>query len=105
MWTSDKSILFSNQLDRSVVNNIKESLSNSENGINCILNKIEKLFKDTANQVLGHECEYQIDANAIRKPIKFNRETLNARNKYYKAKKQNDGTVEKKRELSIKSKA
>ena len=55
--------------------------------------------------VLGPEVEFKIDANAKQKPIKFTRETLNIRNKYYKAKKQNDGSDEKKRDLNIKSKA
>ena len=45
--------------------------------------------------VLGPEVEFKIDANAKQKPIKFTRETLNIRNKYYKAKKQNDGSDEK----------
>ena len=104
MWTSDKSVAFSDQLNINEVNNIRINLVNNETDVNCILDKIQKLFKNTANSVLGCEREYQIDANAKRKPIKFNRKTLNARNKYYKAKRENDGTKEKQEELTAKSK-
>ena len=105
MWTSDKAVPFSEHLDLNEVNIICENLSKNETGITCILNKIQKLFENAANSVLGHEREYKVDANAKQKPIKFNRETLNIRNNYYKAKKLNDGSDEKKKELNIKSKA
>ena len=105
MWASDKAVAFSEQLNINDIINIRGNLTNVDIEVNCILNKIQKLFENTANTVLGHEREYQIDANAIRKPIKFNRETLNIRNRYYKAKKQNDGTKEKRDEVADKSKA
>ena len=54
--------------------------------------------------VCSYEREYKVDANAKRKPIKFDRKTLNARNKYYKARRENDGSEEKQRALTAKSK-
>ena len=105
MWSSDKSVHFSNQLNIDEINNIKANLCNTDNDLNCILNKIQKLFETTANKVLGFEREFQIDPNAIRKPIKFNRETLNIRNSYYNAKRENDGSNERKVEVANKSKA
>ena len=105
MWTSDKAVAFSNQINTNEVNSIRSSLMNEDANINCTLDKIQKLFKNTANAVLGHERIYKIDANAKRKPIKFNRQTLNARNKYYKARRQNDGSQIKKDDLNAKSKA
>ena len=104
MWTSDKAIPFAEQLDINEVNNIHRNLINNDIDVTCILNKIENLFKDTANTVIGLEYEHQIDPNAKQKPIKFNRETLNIRNKYYKALRQNDGSEEKKRIVKITSK-
>ena len=77
MWTNDKSTTFSDQINIDEVNNIKENLANKNTDIDYILDKIEKLFKTTANTVLGYEREYQVDANAKRKPIKFDRKTLN----------------------------
>ena len=87
MWTSEKAIPFSEQLDINEVNNIRENLSSNVSDVTCILNRLQKLFENTANMVLGPEVEFKIDANAKQKPIKFTRETLNIRNKYYKAKK------------------
>ena len=104
MWTSDKAIPFAEQLDINEVNNIHRNLINNDIDVTCILNKIENLFKDTANTVIGSEYEHQIDPNAKQKPIKFNRETLNIRNKYYKALNQNDGSEEKKSIVKITSK-
>ena len=104
MWTNDKSVAFSDQLNINEVNNIKETLANKNSDIDYILDKIEKLFKNTANTVLGYEREYQVDTNAKRKPIKFDRKTLNIRNKYYKARRENDGTQEKQEALTAKSK-
>ena len=95
MWTSDKAVPFSEQLDIDEVNNIRENLISNDTSVTCILNKIQNLFENTANAVLGPELEYQINANAKQKPVKFDRKTLKIRNKYYKAKKQNDGSDEK----------
>ena len=104
MWTSDKSVAFSDQLNINEVNNIRESLANDSTDVNLIIDKIQALFEHTANIVLGYEREYQVDANAKRKPIKFDRNTLNARNRYYKARRENDGTHEKQKVLTAKSK-
>ena len=68
MWSNDKSLPFSEQLDLNEVNIIEENLNSNDVGITCILNKIQKLFENTANSVLGYECEYKVDANAKRKP-------------------------------------
>ena len=104
MWTNDKSTTFSDQINIDEVNNIKENLANKNTDIDYILDKIEKLFKNTANTVLGYEKKYQVDTNAKRKPIKFDRKTLNIRNKYYEARREKDGTQEKQAALTVKSK-
>ena len=105
MWTSESATVFSNQINIDEVNNIKEDLDNSNTEINSILNDIQKLFKCTADKVLGHEYEYEIDINKKRKPVKFNRETLNIRNRYYHARRQYNGTDEAKSELANTSKS
>ena len=105
MWSNDKSVDFSKQLDASEIDNIQADVENDNTDISCILEKIQNLFENTAKTVLGHEREYQIDPNVKQKPIKFDRETLRIRNKYYKAKRDNDGTKEKKDDLIAKSKA
>ena len=104
MWTSDKSVAFADQMNINEISNIRSSLADNNTDVNCIMEKIQNLFESTANAVLGPEREYQINSNAKRKPIKFGRETLNKRNKYYKAKRENDGTEEKKEELKARSK-
>ena len=63
MWTSDKAVPFSEQLDTYEVNNIRENLISNDTSVTCILNKIQKLFENTANAVLGPEIEYQINPN------------------------------------------
>ena len=96
---------FSNQLNIDEVNNIKEKIGNSNSEIDHIVNDIQNLFKCTADTILGKEYEYEIDINKDRKPIKFDRETRNIRNKYFKAKRLNNGTDERKTELTNASKA
>ena len=105
MWTSAHAIDFLNQLNIDQVNRIKDKLGNSNAEIDCILNDIQNLFKCTADTVLGHEFEYKIDVNRASKPMQLSKETRKIRNKYYKAKRLNNGTEERKNEVANTSKA
>ena len=46
-------------------------MANDSSDINYIVNKIQALFEHTANIVLGHKREYQVDANAKWKPSRI----------------------------------
>ena len=50
-----------------------------------------KHFKNTADNVQGEEYEYEIDISRKYKPIKFDRQTLNLRNRYCNARKTKTG--------------
>ena len=104
MWTNENAVGFSDQLNIEHVNRIKEKLGNSNTEIDGILDDIQNLFKCTADTVLGYEYEYEIDVNRERKPIKFSKETRKIRSRYYKAKRLNNGTVERKTEVANTSK-
>ena len=92
MWASDKAIVFANQLNKEEINNIRDQVGNYDVHIDCIINDIQKLFKCTADKVLGPEYEFEIDINKKPKPMKFDRETLKARNKYFDARRYNNGS-------------
>ena len=85
MWASEKAIDFAKQLNLDEIDNINSKLGNYEVHIDCVLNDIQSLFKSTADNILGRECEYEMDINKKYKPIKFYRHTLNIRNKYWDA--------------------
>ena len=79
---------------------------NNDEHIDCILNDIQKLFKSSADNVLGKEIEYELDINKIKfKPMKFDRQTLNKRNIYFKARRMNKGSNFSRNRLLIASKA
>ena len=105
MWDRENAVDFSNQLNIDEVNNIKEKIGNSNSEIDDIVSDIQKLFKSTADTILGKEYEYEIDINKERKPMKFDLETRNIRNRYLKAKRLNNGTDDRKAEVAIASKA
>ena len=92
MWASEKALEFAKQLNLEEIDNIKTKIGNPEAHIDCILNDVQTLFKCTADNTLGKECEYEIDINRKYKPINFDRQTLNIRNKYCNARKMNTGT-------------
>ena len=100
MWASDKAIVFANQLNKEEINNIRDKVGNYDVHIDCIINDIQKLFKCTADKVLGPEYEFEIDINKKPKPMKFDRETLKARNKYFDARRYNNGSDSSKKELT-----
>ena len=91
MWASDKAIDFTKQLKVNDINNIKNKLDNHETHIDCILSDVQTLFKNAADNVLGEEYEYEIDISRKYKPIKFDRQTLNLRNRYCNARKTKTG--------------
>jgi len=92
MWASENAADFARQLNVDEIENIKTKIGNYEVHIDCILNDVQTLFKSTADNTLGKEYEYEIDINKKYKPIKFDRQTLNIRNKYWDARKLNSGT-------------
>ena len=104
MWSNVKALDFSNNININDLNDIRENLGNPDAHIDCILNKIQKLYKGAADITLGPEYEFKVDVNKKYKPIRFDRETLNKRNRYYKAKRANNGSDEMKNELKIASK-
>ena len=104
MWDRENAVDFSNQLNIDEVNNIKEKIGNSNSEIDDIVSDIQKLFKSTADTILGKEYEYEIDINKERKPMKCDIETRNIRNRYSKAKRLKNGTDERKTEVDIASK-
>ena len=91
MWVHEKAIEFANQLNVNDINDIKTKLSNSETHIDCILSDVQTLFKGAADNTLGEEYEYELDTSKKYKPIKFDRQTLNLRNRYCNARKFNSG--------------
>ena len=105
MWTSAIAVDFSNQLNIDQVNKIMDKLGNSNAEIDCILDDIQNLFKCTADTVLGYEFEYKIDVNRESKPMQLSKETRKIRNRYYKAKRLNNGSDERKNEVANSSKA
>ena len=105
MWTSANAVDFSNQLNIDQVNKIMDKLGNSNAEIDCILDDIQNLFKCTADTVLGHEFEYKIDVNRASKPMQLSKETRKIRNRFYKAKRLNNGSDERNNEVANSSKA
>ena len=67
MWSYDKSVAFSEQLDASEIDNIQADVENDNTDISCILEKIQNLFENTVNTVLGHEREYQKEIMMVQK--------------------------------------
>ena len=90
---------FSDYLDIDILDSIRGGLDNPETSVDQIINKMQALFEQAANSALGPEIEYEIDTNRKYKPMKFDRETRKIRNKYYRAKRANDGSDEKKKEV------
>ena len=84
MWSSAKAPEFSEHIDVDILDSIRRGLDNPETPIDQIINKMQTLFEQAANNTLGPEIEYEIDANRINKPIKFDRETRKIRNRYYR---------------------
>ena len=106
MWSKAKPTDFTSHLDSNELDNISQDIDNPNSDVYQIVNKIQKLFKNAADSALGpeYEIKLEVDANRVSKPIRFSRETLNKRNRYYKAKRSNNGTEEKRNELKIASK-
>ena len=105
MWSSEKTIDFAGQLNLGEIDNIKTKIGNPETHIDRILNDVQIIFKCTADKTLGKEREYEIDTNRKYRPIKFDRQTLNIRNKYCDARKMNTGTDNSKSRVAVTSKA
>ena len=106
MWTSEKAVDFAKELKLEDIKNIKDKVGNNDEHIDCILNDIQNLFKSSADNVLGNEIEYELDINKIKfKPMKFDRQTLNKRNIYFKARRMNKGSNFSRNRLLIASKA
>ena len=106
MWSKAKPTDFTSHLDSNELDSISQDIANPNSDVYQIVNKIQKLFKNAADSALGpeYEIKLEVDANRVSKPIRFSRETLNKRNRYYKAKRSNNGTEEKRNELKIASK-
>ena len=106
MWSKVKPTDFTSYLDVNRLNDISQDITNPHSNVYQIVNKIQELFKHAADSALGpeYEIKFEVSANRESKPIKFSRETLNKRNRYYKAKRLNNGTEEKRNELKIASK-
>ena len=105
MWRNSKSAEFSNSLDTNEIIAIRNNINNPNIPLDGTIKNLQTLFKSTADVVLGPEREFQIDTNRKSKPLKFDRQTLNLRNKYYMIKRINNGSNEMKLELQNASKA
>ena len=105
MWASENAVDFAKDINLEDIKSIKDKVGNYDEHIDCILNDIQKLFKCSADNVLGREYEYELDINKKIKPMKFNRQTLNKRNIYFKARRMNKGSTFSRNRLTIASKA
>ena len=96
MWSNTKAPEFSEHLNVDLLNRIMGGLNDPETSIDTIIADMQALFRNAADSALGPETEFEIDTSKNNRPLRFDRETRNKRNKYYKAKRANDGSTEKK---------
>ena len=99
MWSNAKVSEFADHLNNDILDRIKRGLGNPDTPIDFIVKELQELFVNAADETLGTEREYEIDISKKNRPIRFDRETRRIRNRYYAAKRANDGSEEKQKDV------
>ena len=99
MWSNAKVSEFADHLNNDILDRIKRGLGNPDTPIDFIVKELQELFVNAADETLGAEREYEIDISKKSRPIRFDRETRRIRNRYYAAKRANDGSEEKQKDV------
>ena len=99
MWSNAKVPEFADHLNNDILDRIKRGLGNPDTPIDFIVKELQELFVNAADETLGAEREYEIDISKKSRPIRFDRETRRIRNRYYAAKRANDGSEEKQKDV------